>query len=170
MAEDYFDIVNERDEPVGRASRREAHARGLRHRAVHILIFNARGQVFLQKRSLRKDTAPGLWDSSCSGHVDAGEDYNAAAARELGEELGLRVEVPPARWFRVAACPETGEEFVWVFQLVHEGPFELAPLEIDEGRWFEPAELGRELAERPGRFAASFRLIWALAAARLAAR
>ena len=166
MAEEFFDIVNERDEPVGRASRREAHARGLRHRAVHILIWNAAGRVFLQQRSRTKDVAPGLWDSSCSGHVDAGEEYDVSARRELGEELGLRLEQPPRRWFFVEAGPQTGQEFVWVYRLSHEGPFVLAPAEIDRGQWFDPAQLGREMTERPGEFSPAFRYIWGLAAAR----
>src|SRR5580704_11707993 len=69
-AEEIFDIVNERDEVVGQNTRREVHARGLWHRAVHVLVFNARGEVFLQKRSLKKDTAADKWDSSASGHLD----------------------------------------------------------------------------------------------------
>ena len=58
-SEEIFDIVNERDEVVGQNTRREVHARGLWHRAVHVLVFNARGEVFLQKRSMLKDTASG---------------------------------------------------------------------------------------------------------------
>jgi isopentenyl-diphosphate delta-isomerase type 1 len=160
MKDELFDIVNARDEIVGQAPRREVHARGLWHRAVHVLIFNAAGQLFLQKRSMRKDTAPGCWDSSCSGHVDAGEDYDAAAARELGEELGLALPAPPARWFRLEACAETGWEFVWVYRLRHEGPFALHPDEIESGRWFSAPELAARLRDRPQEFASSFRLIW----------
>src|SRR5476649_1887397 len=89
MAEEIFDIVNERDEGVGQNTRREVHALGLWHRAVHVLVFNARGEVFLQKRSMKKDIAAGKWDSSASGHLDSGEDYDACAVRELREELGL---------------------------------------------------------------------------------
>jgi isopentenyl-diphosphate delta-isomerase len=163
MQEELFDIVNDRDEIVGRAPRREVHARGLWHRAVHVLIFNAAGQVFLQKRSMRKDTAPGCWDSSCSGHVDAGEDYDASARRELGEELGLALPAPPARWFRLEACAETGWEFVWVYRLRHEGPFTLHPEEIESGQWFAAAELAARLRECPQDFASSFRLIWSRA-------
>src|ERR1041384_1701595 len=91
MSEEWFDVVNVRDEVVGRALRREVHARGLWHRAIHVLVFNAAGQVFLQKRSMLKDLSPGLWDSSCSGHLDAGEDYDGAAVRELAEEIGARL-------------------------------------------------------------------------------
>jgi len=157
--------VNTRDEVVGRAPRREVHARGLWHRAVHVLVFNGAGQVFLQKRSMLKDTARGLWDSSCSGHVDSGEDYDHAAHRELGEEIGLVLTAPPARWFRIEACVETGWEFVWVYHLRHEGPFVLAPSEIERGEWFAPANLTRWIGEKPEELASSFRLIWSLATA-----
>ena len=89
MTEEIFDVVNERDEVVDRQPRRVVHARGLLHRAVHVLVFNARGEIFLQKRSLLKDRQPGVWDSSASGHVDSGEDYDACAVREVREELGV---------------------------------------------------------------------------------
>ena len=91
MTEEIFDVVNERDEVIGQAPRREVHARGLRHRAVHVLVFNDRGEVFLQKRSQLKDTAKGKWDSSSSGHLETGEAYDACAVRELREEIGLTV-------------------------------------------------------------------------------
>jgi isopentenyl-diphosphate Delta-isomerase len=158
-----FDVVNARDEVVGRAPRGEVHARGLWHRAVHILVFDSAGRVFLQKRSKLKDMSPGCWDSSCSGHVDSGEGYDAAAVRELGEEIGLRLSSAPDRWFRIEARAETGWEFVWVYRLRHEGPFVLDPLEIDEGAWFAPDEVTSQIKANPGQFAPSFRLIWEMA-------
>ena len=114
MSEEIFDIVNERDEVIGQRPRREVHQLGLWHRAVHILVFNARGEVFLQKRSMLKDTAKGKWDSSTSGHVDSGEDYDTSAVRELGEEIGLYVNTTPKRLFKIDACKETGWEFCWI--------------------------------------------------------
>src|ERR1700683_3241195 len=113
MSEEIFDIVTERDEVVGQNTRREGHARGVWHRAVHVLVFNARGEVFLQKRSMKKDIAAGKWDSSASGNLDSGEAYDACAVRELREEIGLVIDTPPLRLFKVEACPETGQEFVW---------------------------------------------------------
>jgi isopentenyldiphosphate isomerase len=160
MTEEIFDIVNERDEVVGRAPRSEVHRAGLRHRAVHVLVFNARGQLFLQKRSMTKDTAKGKWDSSASGHLDCGEDYDACAVREVWEEIGLKLAQPPERILRIEACAETGQEFVWVYQCESEGPFTLHPEEIERGDWFAPEEITRWLAARPGEFARAFALIW----------
>jgi isopentenyldiphosphate isomerase len=157
--EEWFDVVNERDEVVGRATRREVHARGWRHRAVHVLVFDQAGRIFLQKRSMLKDMSPGLWDSSCSGHVDAGEDYDAAAARELGEEIGVP-GAKPTRWFRIEACPETAQEFCWVYQLRHDGPFVLHPEEIERGEWLARDDLARKMAARPADYCPAFTLIW----------
>jgi len=160
--DEIFDVVNDRDEVIGQRTRGEVHRLGLKHRAVHVLVFNARGEVFLQKRSMQKDTFPGAWDSSASGHLDTGEDYDAGAVRELREEIGLKTTHTPERLFKLEARPETGQEFVWVYRLESEGPFELHPAEIEAGAWFAPEELSRLMAERPGNFASALLLIWKL--------
>jgi isopentenyl-diphosphate delta-isomerase type 1 len=160
MSEEIFDVVNERDEPIGRERRSEVHRRGLRHRAVHVLVFNARGELFLQKRSLNKDTFPGAWDSSASGHLDTGEDYDACAVRELREEIGLEAATPPERLFKLAASAATGQEFVWVYRCQAEGPFTLHPDEIERGDWFTPAEVTRWVHAKPDDFARTFVEIW----------
>jgi isopentenyldiphosphate isomerase len=158
--EEIFDVVNERDEVIGRQTRAEVHRRGLLHRAVHVLVFNSAGQVFLQKRSMTKDRQPGLWDSSASGHVDSGEEYDACALRELREEISLDLAAPPARLFKIAASAETDQEHLWVYRCKAEGPFQLHPDEIERGAWFSPDEVTRWLAERPAEFAGAFRVIW----------
>jgi isopentenyldiphosphate isomerase len=160
MPEEIFDVVNERDEVIGRDTRREVHRLGLTHRAVHVLVFNGRGQVFLQKRSMRKDGEPGLWDSSASGHVDSGEDYDASAARELKEEIGLEPRSAPRRLFKLAACPETHQEHTWVYRCEAEGPFELNLEELDRGDWFAPDDVTRWMTEQPQDFASALRVIW----------
>jgi isopentenyl-diphosphate delta-isomerase type 1 len=167
-SDEWFDVVNERDEVIGRATRREVHATGLWHRAVHVLVFDAAGRVFLQKRSMLKDLCPGLWDSSCSGHLDAGENYDAAAVRELFEEIGIRTTVAPERWFRINACIETAWEFVWVYRLWHDGPLTLEPSEVQYGEWVVPPEISARIAARPADFCPSFKLLWAIAAGKLA--
>ncbi len=161
-----FDVVDGDDRVVGRATRGEVHARGLRHRAVHVLVFNPAGELFLQQRSMTKDTAAGLWDSSASGHLGAGEDYDTCAVRELREELGLDVRRTPRRWLRLAACAETGQEFVWVYRLTTEHEARPNPEEIDRGVWLAPREVSRLVRERSAEYASSFRLIWRTLAAR----
>lgn len=160
--DEIFDVVNERNEVIGQAMRSEVHARGLRHRAVHVLVVGSDGRVFLQKRSMLKDSAPGCWDSSCSGHLDAGEDYLPAAVRELREEIGLAIAGPEVLTLvaQLEACEEVGWEFVRVYQLRADGPFQLHPAEIERGEWFTIEEIGRAIAERPAEFARSFRHIW----------
>jgi isopentenyldiphosphate isomerase len=160
MSEEIFDVVNERDEVVGQQPRREVHRLGLMHRSVHVLVFNAAGQVFLQKRSMTKDRQPGLWDSSASGHVEAGEDYDACAVRELREEIGLRLHAAPERLFKLSACAKTDQEHVWVYRCEAEGPFRLHPEEIERGGWFGPAEVRRWMAEQPQEFASALLVIW----------
>jgi isopentenyldiphosphate isomerase len=160
MNEEIFDVVNDRDEVIDRQPRSEVHRLGLKHRATHVLVFNSRGEVFLQKRSMQKDRQPGVWDSSVSGHVDSGEDYDACAVRELREEIGLNIAQPPQRLFKIDACDETDQEFVRVYRCEHDGPFTLHPDEIDEGGWFAPAEITRWMQERPQDFASALLLIW----------
>lgn len=58
--DEIFDVVDESDRVVGQATRAEVHRRRLLHRAVHIVVSDGRGNVVLQKRSLAKDTCPGL--------------------------------------------------------------------------------------------------------------
>jgi isopentenyldiphosphate isomerase len=160
MPEDIFDVVNERDEVIDSKPRSEVHRLGLLHRAVHVLVFNAEGKIFLQKRSMKKDRQPGMWDSSASGHVDSGEDYDTTAVREVWEEIGLRLDKTPTRLFKIDACEETDQEFVWVYRCESEGPFKLHPDEIDEGGWFSPKEVSRWVAEKPEEFASAFVYIW----------
>ncbi len=160
MSEEIFDVVNDGDKVVGQKPRGEIHRLKLNHRAVHVLVFNSRGELFLQKRSMKKDCFPGAWDSSASGHVDSGENYDACAVRELREEIGLELAAPLERLFKVPACSETGQEFVWVYRCAAEGPFTLHPEEIERGGWFAPDALNRWLEGRPDEFASGFVLIW----------
>lgn len=164
MQEDIFDIVDENDRVIGREKRSVIHAKGLKHRAVHILIFDNNNRLFLQKRSMTKDVAPGCWDSSCCGHVETGETYEVTALRELEEELGLKLTKGEQKklslLFKVDACRQTGFEFVNVYLLKHNGPFNLHPEEIETGGWWTAAKVNRLIAEKPSLFAKSFLYVW----------
>ena len=153
-AQEVFSVVDSDDNVIGAATRGEVHGNNSLHRAVHILIFNPAGELFLQKRSEWKDRHPLLWDSSAAGHVDAGEEYDATAARELGEELGIN---PPLR--RVAKVPaseRTGQEFIWVYAGTWDGPVRFDRSEIEAGGFFPPDTVTQWIKARPGDFAPGF--------------
>lgn len=158
--EEIFDVVNERNEVIGQRSRSEIHRLELMHRAVHVLVFNDVGRLFLQKRSPLKDCFPGKWDSSTSGHLDAGESYDACAVREVREEIGLILNAVPEKLFEINACPETGQEFVWVYRCYSNGPFRLREEEVSKGRWHSPAEVDQWTGRSPDDFASGFLLVW----------
>ncbi len=158
--DELFDVVDAGDRVLWTAPRAQVHRMGWTHRAVHIWVQNGAGEIFLQRRSATKDTFPGCWDSSCSGHVDAGEQYGQAARRELTEELGLTPPPDLRPLARIAACPATGHEHVWLYLAHHDGPFRLDPAEISEGRWLPPAEIDAWLIRAPTDFARSFTYLW----------
>lgn len=162
MSEEIFDIVDEDDRVVGQAPRSRVHAEWLRHRAVHVLVSDRAGRIYLQKRAETKDNHPGVWDSSCSGHVGQGETYADAAVRELAEELGIATDPPPREIIAIRASEESGHEFVRVYTASHEGPVHPDPVEISEGRWLAPAEVDRWVTAKPDGFSPGFRLVWRL--------
>src|SRR3989338_1902809 len=89
---EYFDIVNENDEVIGKASRDEVHQKHLIHRAVTIFVFNSKNKLFMIQRSRKKKLNPLKWQGSASGHVQSRETYEQAAKRELKEELNISAE------------------------------------------------------------------------------
>lgn len=159
MSEEWFDVVDNRDEVIGREKRSVVHKKGLLHRAVHILVWDPNGRIFLQKRSMRKDEFPGLWDTSSAGHLDAGETYDQSAVRELEEELGMKGASLKAL-FKIEACVETGMEFVWVYETVWSGEIKLDPVEIETGDWFTADEIDQWISKESEAFAPGFLKIW----------
>ena len=155
-----FPVVDENDRKIGSASRLEVHENNFRHRAVHILIFNHAGEILLQKRSPWKDRHPLLWDSSAAGHVEANEDYDAAARRELMEELGAGARVD--RIGKLPASEKTGQEFIMVYRGQHDGPFNFPWEEISAVEFFPPEIVDRWVANKPENFAPGFLECWRL--------
>ena len=153
-------MVDNDDRICGYATRAEVHGNNLRHRAVHILIFNQIGEVYLQQRSRWKDRHPLKWDSSAAGHVNADEPYDETAQRELKEELAL--DVPLETMFRLAASSHTDHEFIWGYRgVVREEPTPNKS-EIERGVFFAPGVIDGWTSARPDDFAPAFLECWKL--------
>lgn len=126
---------------IGPVARRLVHGNpSLIHRSVHVLVLGPDGRLLLQKRSMRKDTQPGKWDTSVGGHVGFGQSYEEAARREAAEELGLELgELIYLYPSRIRNAVES--ENIRTFLHVSAGPFRPEPGEIDELRFWSRAEI-----------------------------
>ncbi|HYR24103.1 MAG TPA: 16S rRNA (adenine(1518)-N(6)/adenine(1519)-N(6))-dimethyltransferase RsmA [Chthoniobacterales bacterium] len=156
--EEQFPVVDTEDRLKGTAPRTKVHANNLLHRAVHVLIFNPAREVFLQMRSRWKDRHPLAWDSSAAGHVNAGEDYDQAASRELREELGI--EIPLKKVAKLSASERSGYEFICLYRGSYDGELRLNPSEIEAGRFFPLTVVDEWIKARPKDFAPGFVECW----------
>lgn len=146
-----FDVVNEMDQVIGKATRKEVHSnKKLIHRSVGILIFNSKNELLLQQRSATKDIEPLKWTISSSGHVIAGSSYGETAERELQEELGIQVPLEPVTKFLCKAPFET--EICTIYKGMSNGPFRIHPQEIRLSEFYSLFELKKNIASHAPAF------------------
>ncbi|MDB5170687.1 MAG: Isopentenyl-diphosphate Delta-isomerase [Candidatus Saccharibacteria bacterium] len=147
-------IVDESDNPTGAASMSEAHEEGMWHRIVFVMVEDESGNVLLQKRGPGMATYPNCWDVSAAGHVDQGEDYHAAALRELHEELGIKsaqlIEVGTYRSQEIFEGRKLNR-FNKAYKLIVPKDIALQPQqsEVAELRWFGAADVTALMTEHP---------------------
>lgn len=169
--EEMLDVCDENGFPTGETvSRRIAHRDGILHRTVQVWVAREkdnRFEILLQKRSMQKDSFPGVFDTSSAGHISAGEEPLSSAVRELGEELGISAdesELKFAGLFRIRYEQEFhGElfrdnEVTRVF--VYQEPVDIRTLtlqssEVSEVRWFDLEEVYTDIRISRDRFCVS---------------
>ncbi len=156
-SKEFLDVVDENDQVLSSQQREDVHVNKLMHRAIHLWIFNAQGELFLQKRSYWKKYDPGLWCSSVAGHVMTGESYEEAAWRELEEELGIHIPLIPFHY--LPASRSTSEEHVLCFLGKAEGPFHLQAEEIETGAFFPIKVIKQWIANAPQEQTPIFKMI-----------
>ncbi|MFI8086789.1 NUDIX domain-containing protein [Streptomyces sp. NPDC086080] len=147
-ADEIIDIVDENDRVVGQSPRGEAYARGLRHRCAFVLVRDARGRVFVHRRTATKLVFPSLYDMFVGGVVGAGEGYDEAALREAEEELGVRDLPRPAHLFTFLYDDGAGRTW-WsaVYEVRCERPVRPQAEEVAWHAFLPEAEVERRLGE-----------------------
>jgi 8-oxo-dGTP pyrophosphatase MutT (NUDIX family) len=137
--DELVDVVDAQDRVLAVVTRREMREKGLRHRAVYLLVVSSAGALLVHRRSDAKDVMPGWWDTVAGGVVGAGESYDEAAERELAEELGISAPLEPlgSATYEDARAAVNGR----IYRVRHDGPFRFADGEITEAHWVAPAEL-----------------------------
>ena len=143
-----LEIVDARGNVIGLAERSALHQNpGLIHRVVHVLVFNKKGDLLLQKRSQKKDVAPGKWDTSVGGHINPGEDVLAAARREMEEELGIKsVKLHHLYHYLFSNCRES--ELVTTYSCTYEGEVVFSKEEIDEVAFWDISSIRKNLGRK----------------------
>lgn len=155
-------LVDPDGQAIGVAEKLDAHRRGLRHSAVSVFLVNSDGEMLIQQRAAGKYHSPGRWANACCTHPRPGEDPAAAAARRLGEELGI--EAPPIQpsgsiAYREQVSPTLIEDEVCqLFIGRHDAPVRPHPAEVAATRWIGREALLKEVGNAPDRFAVWFRI------------
>lgn len=162
--EEQIDILNELGQKTGESrTRNEVHRLGLWHRTVHIWLFDANGKILFQLRAHDKENNPNLYDTSCAGHISAGDSSLESAIREIHEELGLEKNPEDLKYLfeaRQSSVLNAGtyldNEFYDVYRgfISEDEKLKLIPQphEVDGFRFFSPKELQAELKKNPERF------------------
>jgi isopentenyldiphosphate isomerase len=141
-----LDVVDDGDRVLARASRTRVHDEYLIHRSAMFFVLDADDNVFVNQRSALKPIYPGYWSIAFGGHVQAGETYDEAVAREVEEETGLREHSVPITSFQKRTADE--RENVRVYGVRAREELRLHAEEVEQGRFVTMAELNQML----GRF------------------
>ena len=146
-ANERFPIVDEEGAVIGQATRGECHSGShLLHPVVHLHVFNAKGEVYLQKRPEWKDIQPGKWDTAVGGHIDYGETPEDALRREVGEELGITAFTPEFVGKYVFESKRESE-LVYVNRTIYDGPIRPSAEELDGGRFWSMSEIRETIGQ-----------------------
>lgn len=154
-------FVDENDQPIGAGDREEAWTNGMYVRIVRAILRDENGRFLSQHRSVEKRSYPNCWTDSASGHVDEGETYDIAMAREMKEEINLETELTFIGKFE--SEDKLGNYTIREFNAIYEGTIDsstqldLQESEVSEVKWFELDELKTMMANEPDNFTLGFR-------------
>ena len=130
-ADELVEVVDEDDRVVDVVPRRLVRERLLLHRCTYVVVLDPDGRVYVHRRADSKDVYPGFHDVVAGGVNGVGESYEACAAREVEEELGITGR-PAFRFTHRYEGPD-GRCFGGVFDVVWDGPIRWQPEEVAWG-------------------------------------
>jgi isopentenyl-diphosphate delta-isomerase type 1 len=137
--EEIFDVVDENDNVIGKATRKEVHNKKLIHRSVMFFIFDKKGRILVTQRTKAKDMFPEYWSITLGGHVNSGESYDEAVVREAKEEAG--VENKPFFMGIINKRITEEKENSKIYGFVTDGIIKLDKVELKQGMFLTMREL-----------------------------
>lgn len=156
-------LVDDRDRPMGKMEKLEAHQKGALHRAFSVLLFNRKGELLLQKRANGKYHSGGLWTNTCCSHPFPEESVEEGAWRRLQEEMGI--DAPLRKAFTTRYYLELGSgmienEYDHVFIGISDQEPAVDGEEVMDQRYIPSEAIEEELKREPERFTEWFKVIW----------
>ena len=154
-------LVTENDEVIGAIDKMKAHTDGLLHRAFSVFIFDKKGRILLQQRSINKYQGAHLWSNACCSHPYPNENVEEAASRRLQEEMGFTTTLLKLFEFMYRAEVENNlveHEYDHVFVGSHEGPVYINKNEVSDYCYEDMDRIKWAIKEQPEKFTAWFKL------------
>ena len=155
-------LVDEQDNVVGAMDKLEAHRQGILHRAFSIVIFNSKGELLLQKRSMKKYHSGGLWTNSCCSHPKPDELISHAARSRLNYEMGIDLHPDFAYKFLYKSQLDNNfieHELDHVFTGVFDGTPVINSEEVEDWKFVNIDDLQADILQNPDNYTVWFRLI-----------
>jgi isopentenyl-diphosphate Delta-isomerase len=154
-------LVDENDNPIGEMGKMEVHEKAVLHRAFSIFIFNAKGEMLLQKRADNKYHSAGLWTNTCCSHPRPGEETLPAAQKRLQEEMGFSTTLSKAFSFIYKAPFDNGlteHEYDHVFTGTYNGLVQPNPQEVSDYCYQSIKQIKSNIETHPGHFTEWFKI------------
>lgn len=153
-------LVNENDRVIGSAPKLLAHQRGLRHRAISVIVHDRQNRLLLHKRTAAKYHSAGRWTNTCCSHPRPEEHIHDAPTRRLAEEMGIASALTPLFMMEYRAEESNSlveHEIVHVFGGTFDGAPNPDPHEVSDWCWKALAEIAHDIDERPEAYTILFR-------------
>ena len=159
-ADELVGIIDGSGREIDTVPRSVMRRHNLLHRATGVIVRDSAGRIYVHRRTATKDVYPGMYDCCAGGVVAAGEDVDAAARRELAEELGIDgVELTPL--FVAMYADEHTRYQAHVYEARWDGPIRWQATEVEWGAWLTPTELQALLDDPDRRFVPDSRALLA---------
>ena len=127
----------------------------LYYRTSHLYIFNSKGELLIQQRSKTKRVYPGLYDTSVSGTVRAGETYEEAIARETYEELGIK-DLSYNFVLKNTRTNDIHSNHETLYSATYDGSITCQEGEVEKTHWMSKSQIIQKMKDHPEKFCPPF--------------